>query len=265
MDLLKNHVFIEDAIPTFTRLYRFLFSNHNSDEKTLTIDLCHICTDLIHTILVKEAIKRDIGYVFIGFSPDQIARYFFETSQEDTLKDGLSHPPEFIKFLDKNDLNWYLSNKNPNQILPRVIYPYHVIDYDENEIIKRIEEKELIEKGKGDPILTNCHVVKAALMYDLFRYGGITYALQYAELIRQKKKEFRKKARKSWLRILNNVAKSIINDTFNAEGIKDFLNRIGINKDELKKVIKKEREKDQDKDTILRNINLFKNNKFLRT
>lgn len=261
MDLLNDHIFIEEAIPTFTKLYKHLFTNHSSNEKGLTINLCHICTDLIHTILVNEAIKRNIKYVFIGFSPDQIARYFFETSAEDVMIDGLPHPLEFKESLDKSDLKLFLNDKISLEHLPRVVYPYHVIEYDENEIIRRIEEKGLIERGKGDPVLTNCHVVKAALMYDLFRYGGITYALQYAELVRQKEKEIKKKARKAWLRILNNVGKSIINGTFDAEGIEDFLNKIGIKKDDLKELIEKEREKDQEKNTILRNIDLFKTNK----
>ena len=83
LGLENDHILLEDAIPTFTKLYRYFFLNYESKDKTLTIDLCHTCTDLIHTICVKEAIKRNIHYVFIGFSPDQVNRVFYETSKED--------------------------------------------------------------------------------------------------------------------------------------------------------------------------------------
>ena len=258
MNLEKDHIFIDDAIPLFTKLYRFLFYNHNSNEKGLTLEICHLCTDILHTLLVKEAMKKKLKFVVIGFSPDQIARYFYETSPKDTLRDGLPRPEKFKKTLDKNELKLYLDENLPLDSLPRVLYPYHVIHYDEHEIIKRIEAKELIDKGKGNPVLTNCHVVKVALMYDLYRYGGITYALQYAELIRQKPIHERKKARKELLIVLLSFSRSIFRGTFNMEGFNRFFKRIGTTREELLEVIEKQREKDPNKDMIEKNIELLR-------
>ena len=190
MGLENDHIFIEAAIPAFTKLYKYFFLDFQPkpNGKALTGEVCHTCTDLIHTILVKEAMKQGLKYVIIGFSPDQIARYFYETSPEDTLEDGIPHPSEFKESLKSEDLFWYLDECSSTfRDLPRVLYPYHVIPYDGKEIIERIESKGLIEVGKGDPVLTNCHVVKAGLMYDLYRFGSLPYALQYAELIRKKK------------------------------------------------------------------------------
>jgi len=265
LGLENDHIFIEDAIPTFTKLYKYFFLDFKpqSNGKALTLEICHICTDLIHTILVKEAIKKGLNYVIIGFSPDQIARYFYETSPEDTFEDGLSRPLEFKKKLDKNDLRWFLDENNTSLVdLPRVLYPYHVIDYDEQEIINRIESKGLIELGKGDPILTNCHVVKAGLMYDLYRFGGLSYAVQYAELIRQKENEKeRKKSRKKWLRIINRVGRNILNDSFSIQGMKAFFERISNSKEEILSGIKQQVKLDPNKDEILRNIELLKDRK----
>lgn len=262
MNLYANHIFIEDAISTFAKLYNWFFLNHASNERCLTIEVCHICTALIHTILTREAIKRDLQHVIIGFSPDQIAKYFYETSKEDVLKDG-TPPPELTNIFTKNDLQWYLDPKKitADQI-PRVLYPYHVIEYDENEVINRIETKGLIEAGKGDPILTNCHVVKAALMYDFYRYGGIPYALQYAELVRQKKNEDdRIKSRKEWLRVYNQVARLVLSGNFNPDGMKLFFNKMGVSESELLETIEKQRDKDPNKDKILKNIDLIRRKK----
>ncbi|TFF90921.1 MAG: hypothetical protein EU548_00535 [Promethearchaeota archaeon] len=265
MGLQKDHIFIDDAIPTFTKLYKYFFLDFKpkSYGKALTLEICHTCTDLIHTILVKEAVKRNLNNVIIGYSPDQIARYFYETSPKDTYEDGLPWPLGFRRQLNSDDLKWYLDEDGYLNDLPRVLYPYHVIDYDEKEIINRIESKELIEIGKGDPVLTNCHVVKAGTMYDLFRYGGITYAVQFAELIRQKGTvEERKKARKEWLRLMTRVARNILNGTFNVQGMKAFFNRIGISREEILERIEKQLNMDPKKEKILRNIELFRNRKF---
>jgi hypothetical protein len=208
---------------------------------------------------VKEAMKRGLKHVIIGFSPDQIARYFYETSKEDTLKDGFPRPELLKEQLNKEELNSYLDKSTSIDALPRVLYPYHVIDYNENEIITRIEEKGLINKGKGNPVLTNCHVVKVALMYDLYRYGGITYALQYAELVRQKTNaEERKRARKELIIVLLSFARNIFRGKLNIEGFAQFFERIGTTREELLETIEQQRERDPNKDIILKNLELIK-------
>ncbi len=263
MNLYENHVLIEAAIPTFKKLYKYYFFNHDSNEKSLTVDICHSCTDLIHTIVVKEAMKRGLKLVVIGFSPDQIARYFYETSREETLKDGT--PDNSLKAtLEESDFKWYFNSSEVSLAkVPRVLYPYHVIDYDENEIINRVETKGLIEVGKADPTLTNCHVVKAALMYDFHRYGGITYALQYAELVRQQaSEETHKVARKKWLRLYKGVANSILKGTFNIDGMNTFFDNIRVSKKELMDSIVKKRDKDPNKEQIIKNIELIRHKNF---
>ena len=95
-------------------------------------------------------------------------------------------------------------------------------------------------------------------MYDLYRYGGITYALQYAELIRQKPPEKRKKARKELLIVLLSFARSIFRGTFNKIAFEQFFKRIGTTKEELLKVIEEHREKDPNKKIIERNIDLLR-------
>jgi len=255
MDFYDNYILIEKAVPTFYKLYKYFFFNHISNDKTLTVGICHTCTDLIHTIVVKEAIKRSIPYVIIGFSPDQIARYFYETVREDIIKDSVLEKGLSREF-DATDLKLYLSEKDIAGKIPRVLYPYHVIEYDEAEIIGRIEAKGLIETGRGDPVLTNCHVVKAAIMYDFFRYGGIPYALQYAELVRQDNG-----LRKKWLRTVNQVSRAILNGNFNKDGMELFFNNIGVSWEELMERIEIQRASDPNKKQIIHNIQLIKDRK----
>ncbi|GAH67358.1 unnamed protein product, partial [marine sediment metagenome] len=58
-----DHVLIEDCIPTFTKLYKYHFFYHNSNETFLARYICDYCSDLIHSIVVKEANRREIPYV----------------------------------------------------------------------------------------------------------------------------------------------------------------------------------------------------------
>ena len=253
-----DHVFIEEVIPTFTKIYKQRFTHHESNEVCLTVGICDICSDLIHSVVVREAIKRGIKHVIFGYSPDQIKRYFYEIPQEEILNwlpkdlnDGI---------FDNSDRSWYPDPKETSiENIPRVLLPYHVIPYNVDEIIKLVESKNLIEVGKADPILTNCHVVKAAMLYDLYRYGGIPYALQYAELIRQEETpEKQKQSRTGWLRLYKRTALSILNGTFNVSGMDQFFKNIGMTREQLIDTIEKHREKDPHKDQILENIELIR-------
>jgi len=253
-----HHCFISEGTSTFIRLYRFLFLNHHSNTRILAGTVCDHCSDLIHSIIVKEAIQRDIPLIILGYSSDQIKRYFYEIPQEEMRT---KWTPEFIytdPFTD-DDRKWYLLEKEKNLTsLPRILLPYHVLEYDEQSIIHNITSKGLVEKGKTDPVLTNCHVVKAALMYDLYRYGGVSYALQYAELVRQEPREERSRTRKKWLRLYMSIGKALLNGRFASNGIELFLSQIDLSKHDLLSTINSELMGDPNREKILTNIKLLK-------
>ncbi|UCC19882.1 MAG: hypothetical protein JSV62_00985 [Promethearchaeota archaeon] len=255
-----DHVLIEDCIPTFTKLYKWHFLNHNSNERFLARYICDFCSDLIHSIVVKEAIKRKIPYVFFGYSPDQIARYFFEMPRDQIIEEWT---PDLIfndPIFDDSDKQWYLTHEEMNSgKLPRVLLPYHVIPYQEQDIIELVESKNYIKKGHADPLLTNCNVVHAATFYDFNRYGGILYAYQYAELVRQNPE-----SRKKWLRTLKISAPLILDNNFKRKEVNVFLNKIGISQNELIKHINLQLEQDPNKKQIQTNINLFKKKRVAR-
>jgi hypothetical protein len=227
-----DHLLIEDAIPTFTILYRYHFLNHASSEIFLARNICDYCSDLIHSIVVKVAMKRDVPYVLFGYSPDQIFRYFFEIPEEEIRH---SWRPRFLESepFSKSDARWYLTEQEVNMPnLPRVILPYHVISYCEQDIINLVESKDYIKRGHADPLLTNCNVVHAATFYDFNRYGGILYAFQYAELARQDPE-----SRKKWLRTLKMSAPLILENRFKPKEVNRFFKQIGVSQEEILNLI----------------------------
>ncbi|MBD3215235.1 MAG: hypothetical protein GF311_21690 [Candidatus Lokiarchaeota archaeon] len=254
LDYQDHHLMIEDGAATFSKLYRFLFLQHNSNELILTGTVCDYCSDLIHSIMVKEALKRDIPIIILGYSSDQIKRYFYEIPSKEIRSEW---DPVFIHNapFTSEDQQWYLTDRERNKShLPRILLPYHVLDYNENMIIKKVTSAGLIDKGKTDPVLTNCHVVKAALMYDLHRYGGLSYALQYAELVRQEKKEKRSRTRKKWLRLYKGISRALLEGTFAKEEINKFFSHVNVSKNELLENIKNHLEEDPNKDVIVKNL-----------
>jgi hypothetical protein len=247
-----DQIFIEDAVSTFTKLYKWLFLNHNSNEIFLARHICDYCSDLIHSIVVKEAVKCNIKYVLFGYSPDQIYRYFYEMPCEEVVlewKPKLLEKPVF----DESDARWYLTDEEISSgDIPRVLLPYHVIPYREQEIIDLVESKNYIKKGHADPLLTNCNVVHAATFYDFNRYGGILYAYQYAELVRQDPD-----TRKKWLRTLKMSAPLILSNKFKQNEVNVFLNQIGVTQEEMLTHIKEQLEKDPNREHIKNNVELF--------
>ena len=106
-----DHVLIEDCIPTFTKLYKWHFFHHNSNETFLARYICDYCSDLIHSIVVKEAITHEIPYVLFGYSPDQIFRYFYEMPREEVIEEWM---PELVlndTVFDESDHKWYLTQE----------------------------------------------------------------------------------------------------------------------------------------------------------
>ncbi len=248
-----DHIMVENVATTFTKLYRYLFLNHKSNDIFLTRYICDYCSDLIHSIIVKEAIKNEIPYVLFGYSPDQIFRYFFEIPQEEIIR---KWRPEIIDnpTFDDKDRKCYLTEEDINHgRIPRVILPYHVIPYREEDVINLVESKNYIKKGHADPLLTNCNVVHAATFYDFNRYGGILYAYQYAELVRQNPQ-----SRKKWLRTLRIVAPLILENKFKEQEVIEFLEKIGTSPFEFLKLIHNQIEKDPNKSQIETIKNLFR-------
>jgi hypothetical protein len=249
-----DHILIEESITTFTKLYKWHFFNHTSNETFLARNICDFCSDLIHSIVVKEAIKRDIPYVLFGYSPDQVFRYFYEMPREEVIEDWM---PELVyndPLFDENDQRWYLTQEEINSgILPRVLLPYHVIPYREQDIIELVESKNYIKKGHADPLLTNCNVIHAAMFFDLNRYGGILYACQYAELVRQDPE-----IRKKWLRTLKMSGALMLENKFKPTEVNAFLNQIGVSQEELLNHIHEQLTHDPNQDVIKRNIEMFR-------
>jgi len=247
-----DHIVIDGAKETFRRLYQWIFTNQNSNDLTLTRNLCDNCGDLVHSLIVREAVKRKIDIILFGYSPDEIRRYFYEIPQHEIEHDW---KPNFINrelFTEEDRKHYFTPKYFENCTVPRIILPYHVIDYNEEDIIQLIESKNLVKKGNSNTLKTSCHVIAAALFYDLNRFGSLPYALQFAELIRQDPS-----IRKKWLITLKRLTPMIREGKFNESGVNFTLEKIGLSKEELLSTVQKQINQDPNREKITRNLGLF--------
>ena len=247
-----DHIVIDGAKETFRKLYQWVFTNQDSNDLTLTRNLCDNCGDLVHSLVVREAIKREIDIILFGYSPDEIRRYFYEIPQHEIEHDW---KPSFINrelFTEEDRKHYFTPEDFENHTVPRIILPYHVIDYCEEDIIQLIESKNLVKKGNSSTLKTSCHIIAAALFYDLNRFGALPYTLQFAELIRQDPS-----IRKKWLITLKRLTPMIREGKFNESGVNFTLEKIGLSKEELLSIVQKQINQDSNREKITRNLGLF--------
>lgn len=240
-----DHILVEPPIEVYTKLYKWLILNFDSNELPLMKPICDTCTDMLDGLVIKEAARRKIPYVFIGFSPDENARYFFEIPHE-----KLSHSwmPEYWNsdfFTDEERKWWWNPEEFGSENIPRVILPLHVWPYDEKEVIATVESEGLVRKGKADPLKTNCIVIFGLGMYDILRFGFHMYRIQLAKLVRQGSAN-----RDHWLDIFNRLEPLVAKAEFNKQQAKRFFEQIGIAKEQIQGLAEKRRNGDPNREKI---------------
>jgi len=240
-----EHIFIKPPIEVFTKLYRWHIINYDSNDLPMMKKICDNCTDLIDSLVIKEAARRGIPYVFIGLSPDENARHFFEIPKE-----KLNHSllPEHWKsdFYSNEDRKWWWDpNEFGSKKKPRLLFPLHIWPYNEKKVIATVERAGLVRRGKADPLKTNCILIWAIGMYDIIRFGHHMYRLQIAKLIRQGVGD-----REHWLEVFNRLEPLVANGEFNTQQIDRFFKQIGITRDELIELARFKRKNDPRRDNI---------------
>ncbi|MBY8988269.1 MAG: hypothetical protein KGD61_07435 [Candidatus Lokiarchaeota archaeon] len=247
-----DHVIIDSAQETFPKLYKWMFLHQDSEDKCLTTSMCEACSDLVHALVVKEALNQDIDLILFGYSPDEIRRYYYEIPQHEIIDEWM---PQFFwdeTFSEMDRDHFVTLEEVKEHSLPRILLPYHVLDYEEDKIIELVESKDLVKKGNSSTLKTSCHVIMAASFYDLNRYGIVPYALQFSELIRQDPS-----VRKKWVITMKQLSPLIREGKFNEQGFNFALEKMGMTKSQLSEIIQHQLDLDPNREKIIRNVELF--------
>lgn len=151
--------------------------------------ICTYCIGLVKMIVYREAILRRIPWIAFGWTPGQTPSrrqlVKLNSSQVDrnfslirqTLNEGLGDEAARI-VLGSGLLEGATEN------MPSLFYPFPGRDYDESEIIRRIEELGWIRPTDTDANSSNCLLNTFGIREHMKKLGFHPYALELATLVR---------------------------------------------------------------------------------
>lgn len=186
-----DHILFTPKADFFKKLYHYFlthvkFERKKYEEIGYTGTVCHSCCEAIHSIALRVAAERGIPFVALGYSPDQIEYYFYEAPQEDIYQRGWLPPELNDDPFDEEDRSyfWDSSSRTEGGNLPRLLFPYHVLEYPK-EVAKSVVELGLIQKGNASPLVTNCQLSLLLMYLDIKKLGYNPYISSISYLVRE--------------------------------------------------------------------------------
>ena len=175
----------------YRKLFRYLLCNQEARGAVYTVS--YVYAPLFEGDAIKVALEKNIPLVMAGYSPGQPEpeRMLYEFSRKliehtDWTPPGLVASGQFTKAeLSRffNPANYPVSTH-----FPRYLAPFHAWPYNQDEAIKIVVDKGLIETSRNaSPVFSN-YPINWLLMYsDLKHFGYNPYAPEFATLIREGK------------------------------------------------------------------------------
>jgi len=174
---------------SFEKVIRYALT-HLLPNQLCRDSLCVKCHNAIFSWLVKIAIDKNIALVISGETPRQNPfNAFYEIDSHILNEEGFI-PKEFRNsdiLTDKEIKDYYFNPKQyPNlNNFPRVLFPYHVMGYNKEEIKKKVFELGLLSKNRLNHTATNCYLGKFMPYVDLYRTNYYSWINDWSFKIRK--------------------------------------------------------------------------------
>ena len=244
-----DHVSIRPRDSFFVKFYRYLIENRpkggykrgSYDSKTITAEnagLCVYCHGLVHDVMLNYAAEHRIPLHITGASPGQPLYWFFSQSKEELSR---SNVPEFMMNDPFDDLDrsyCWDPGRYPESAIPTVLFPFHVWDYNSEQIRQEIYDAGLISSLKNTSMLkTNCKLNFLMAYVDMHVEGYFNMQPYLSFLIRHKLAD-----RKKW------VVPMFLLDNFLVKQEKPVIRQIekilGIDKEALIDKFRRQKQRD---------------------
>lgn len=225
-----DHILFKPRDGFYNKLFSFLFTHMSAKGCIPTI--CFVCGPVTDGIILKVAVEKNIPLIFHGYGPNQPpdTHYFYEFPRYHFQGDGFT-PNIFQNDVfgeeDRNVL-WNYDRYKEIGPLPRVLMPLHVLDYDEDEVTKKVEDLGLIAKGKASPMVTNCLLNWPMIYFQTKKLGYNPYIDFFSDLIRAGKA-----SRRKWLLLEKIMAWQIKLGIFKRKEIRYVLNKLNISEEDV--------------------------------
>lgn len=184
----------------YKRFIRYLLCNQSKRGAVHTV--CYFWLDIREGDILRLAMEKNIPLIVTGYSPGQPdpERMLYEMPQERISQQDWTPHELFDKGLfndSERSLFWNPHCYGRGAKFPRIIAPFHVWDYNQEEVMKRVVELGLAKNHwYVNPILSNFTLNWLFIYSDLKNLGYNPYKPEFSQLIREGK------ARRSVWRVL---------------------------------------------------------------
>jgi len=231
----------------YKKLYKYGFENF-SNRSFYCIDFWggEFFTDIGRNL----AVQFDVPLLILGYTPEQIKiirkwdEYELYAGNDFKFKDNQKFMREkFVNVMLEDIFTpdemryWWDGSKCPEDKIPTVIFPFQAWGYNKAEIQKQISKLGIVKKKNMDAMLTNDVYCTLGVFSDYKIFGYCSVEPEWANLVR-KGKEDKNQNRNLWECV---EYLSLIHENFllNSPPIQICLNKFGMTKKELNKIIKK--------------------------
>ena len=187
--LQVDHLVYRPPLEFYRRLFRFLLTNQ--EERGAVYTVSYVYAPLFEGDAMAVAVEKRIPLVLAGYSPGQPdpQRMFYEFDEAllwstDWTPPGLAQAGSF----SQAELGrfWNPRTRAECDFRPRYLAPFHVIDYEQDDVIEKVFNLGLVKARKNaSPVFSN-YPINWLLMYsDLKNFGYNPYAPEFSTLIRE--------------------------------------------------------------------------------
>jgi hypothetical protein len=184
----------------YKRFIRYLLCNQTKRGAVHTV--CYFWLDIREGDILRLAMEKNIPLIVTGYSPGQPdpERMLYEMPPERISQEDWTPHELFDNGLFNNSersLFWNPHRYGSGAKFPRILAPFHVWDYDQEEVMKRVVELGLAKNHwYVNPFLSNFTLNWLFIYSDLKNLGYNPYKPEFSQLIREGK------ARRSFLGVL---------------------------------------------------------------
>lgn len=179
----------------YRKLFRFLLSHQEARGAVYTVS--YVYAPLFEGDAIRLAMEKNIPLVLAGYSPGQPEpeRMHYEFSRP--LIESTDWTPPALRDSGEFSAEELQRFFNPATFptgtrFPRYLAPFHAWEYDQDEAMRLVVQKGLIENSrKASPIFSNYPINWLMMYSDLRNFGYNPYAPEFAALIRAGKANLR--------------------------------------------------------------------------
>lgn len=227
-----DHFFIRPNASLYQTTYSFALTHLGDKGGSEVVDMMH--GDLVHDIGRNLAAQLKIPLLISGVSWTQaelvLNVYSFEMPREIELqRREASAGFKLNEIYDKQQLNyWWDPNRYAEENVARVILPFYVWRYDEQEIRKKVKDLGLIKRGHDSPLVTNDALIPVINLVDCWRKGYSSFEPEFARMVRLGKTD-----KKLWQNIFEMLEYSAKTGWMIEKDVVATLKDLGLTKDDV--------------------------------